>query len=662
MTTPTLNSASVNATVPRPAHRILLIALGMSILGHGQQLPLALTGVCLALIGWRYLSIRYAWRQPGRILPAVTAILGFTAIIMHFGTIAGPEAGTALLTLMLVLKSLEIRQPRDLKVMALIGLFLSVLLILFQSGPLALAYIMVNLWMYLVSILVLNAHEDNDEVWRHLLGTGRATGAIMIQALPIMLLLFYLFPRLPAPVWSIARQGQGSGTMGLDDRMTPGNISHLSQSNALAFRAYFDGDIPDNKDLYWRGPVLWHTDGRTWDSGGPPYANAAQTRFMGSAVNYEIALEAHDRRWLYALDLPGLDPIGGHRTHDMVVVSEHPVEQRRRYRMTSFPNARISSLSDEDRRRGLELPARGAEAARRLAGQWRQDLGNAQAIVARSLRYFHDEPFHYTLDPPRLGNDAVDEFLFRTRRGFCEHYASAFTLLMRAAGVPARVVTGYQGGEVNPVGHYLNVRQRDAHAWAEVWLPPDGWTRIDPTAAVAPSRIEKGIDSVLDDELETGMLGNASSLRRLLRHARLTWDAVGNTWDALVTHYDSSSQTNLFERLEIDSPGRLAMYLAAGIITILGLLVMLLRHREHPQTDPVQRTYGRFCRKLAHCGITRAESEGPRAFTNRIGAVRPDLKPMAEAICADYILLRYGQSPEPSYLKRLRQRVRAFRP
>ena len=661
MTTPSLTSASA---APRPAHRILLIALGLSIVGHGQQLPLVLTMVCLALIGWRYLSIRNDWRQPGRILLAIMAIIGVAAIIMRFGTIVGPEAGTALLTLMLVLKSLEIRQPRDLKVMALIGIFLSIILILFQSGPLILAFIMVNLWLYMASILALNTGKDDDKVWCHLRETGRSSGAIMIQALPIMLLLFYLFPRLPAPVWSISRQAQGSGITGLDDRMTPGNISHLSQSNALAFRAYFDTKIPDNQDLYWRGPVLWHTDGRTWDSGvnqnfGPA---SVQTRLTGSAVSYEIALEPHNRHWLYALDLPGIDPFGGHRTHDLIVFSNKPVAQRTRYRMTSFPNGRITELSEEDRRRALELPAKGGESARKLARQWRHDLGSARVIVARSLRYFHDEPFHYTLDPPRLGSDPVDEFLFKTRRGFCEHYASAFTLMMRAADIPARVVTGYQGGEINPVGHYLNVRQRDAHAWAEVWLPPNGWVRVDPTAAVAPSRIENGIDKVLEDELETGILGHSTGLRRLLRHARLTLDAVGSTWDTLVTNYDSSTQCNLFDRLGIDSPERLGLYIAAGIIITLSLLVVMLRHREHTRANPVERTYGRFCRKLANCGITRAESEGPRAFANRISALRPDLKTMAEAICADYILLRYGQSPQPSYLKRLQHRVRSFRP
>ncbi|MBI1194494.1 MAG: DUF3488 domain-containing protein [Gammaproteobacteria bacterium] len=654
----------MTGSVPKPSHRILLIALGMSVMGHGQQLPLAMTLACLALVGWRYFSIRQGWAPPGRGLVGIMAILGLGAIIMYFGTIAGPEAGTALLTLMLVLKTLEIRQARDLKVLALIGMFLGTLPILFQNGPLTLAFIVFNLWLYLVSVLVLNAGENDDALLPHLIGTGRATGAIMLQALPVMLILFYLFPRLPAPVWSISRQGQASGASGLDDRMSPGKISHLSQSDALAFRVYFDGKIPDNRELYWRGPVLWRTDGQVWDSGRSADNGAASVRptFAGPAIDYEIALEPHNRRWLYTLDLPGEDPVGGRRTQDLVAVSDLPLSEKVRYRMTSFPEARITALSDADRRRGLELPETGSDNARRLGEQWRRSLGEDRAIVARSLRYFHDEPFHYTLDPPRLGTDPVDEFLFETRRGFCEHYASAFVTLMRAAGIPSRVVTGYQGGEINPVGHYLNVRQRDAHAWAEVWLPPAGWVRVDPTAAVAPSRIENGIDSALEDEQKGGVFAAAGGLRRLLRQARLTWDAAGNTWDRLVTNYNSSSQIHLFDKLGIDSPGRLALYMAGGIIATLSLLVLLLRHREHGRLDPVQRAYGRFCSKLAHRGIMREDSEGPRAFASRIGALRPDLRTSVEAICADYILLRYGQTPAPSDLRRLQQHIRAFRP
>lgn len=649
--------------VPKPSHRILLIALAMSIVGLSRQLPLALTLASMALVAWRYLAIGKGWASPGRAFVGITAIIGLGSILMFFGTIAGHEAGTALLTLMLVLKTLEIRRARDLKVLALIGMFLATLPILFQGGPMILAFIVVDIWLYLVSILLLNAGENDNTLLPHLIDTGRATGAIMLQALPVMLILFYLFPRLPAPVWSISRQGQGAGAAGLDDRMSPGKISHLSQSDALAFHVYFDGPMPANKELYWRGPVLWHTDGREWDSGRGADSGVASAhpKFMGPAVNYEIALEPHHRRWLYTLDLPGVDPIDGHRTHDLVAVSDLPLDERVRYRMTSFPEARITVLSDADRRRGLELPDSGSEDARRLGDQWRHELGNDSAIVTRSLHYFHDEPFHYTLDPPRLGADPVDEFLFKTRRGFCEHYASAFVTLMRAAGIPARVVTGYQGGEINPMGHYLNVRQRDAHAWAEVWLQSEGWVRVDPTAAVAPSRIEKGIDGTFDEAEQGGLLA-AGGLHRLLRQARLTWDAVGSTWDRLVTHYNGASQSRLFERLGIDSPGRLALYMAGGIIATLSLLVLLLRHREHGRLDPVQRAYGRFCGKLARRGITREDSEGPCAFAGRIGALRPDLKIHAESICADYVRLRYGRMPASSDLRRLQQHVRAFRP
>jgi transglutaminase-like putative cysteine protease len=329
--------------------------------------------------------------------------------------------------------------------------------------------------------------------------------------------------------------------------MHPGDISRLIQSDELAFRAEFKARQPTPQQLYWRGPVLWDYDGRTWLTHTPPDFVPLHAAGLGEPLTYRLILEPQRQPWLLLLGLPKrLPPLpGSHLGPDLQWQSDKPIDQRLQYEVEAWPDYRLQADTPPGPR-ALALPAEGDPQARELARQWQAQSANDAAIVARALTLFRQEPFHYTLAPPPLGLNAVDGFLFASRRGFCEHYAGSFVFLMRAAGVPARVVTGYQGGEKNPLGGHYVIRGRDAHAWAEVWLAGQGWVRVDPTAAVAPSRVERGIAGALPAHERIGGFVDAGWLMPL----RLTWDLVNNQWNVWVLGYDDDRQRRLLERLD----------------------------------------------------------------------------------------------------------------
>ncbi len=652
--------------------RWLLLALGMVLLPYLVYLPPLLGVACLGAGLWRWQALQRGWPLPGRVLRLLLTLAALGAVYLSFGTVMGRDAGAALLALMLGLKLLETRQARDAAVVIALAYFLTVTLALFNQSPGLALYQFLVMVMITVSLLQLNRPLAAAPPARAL----RQAATMMLQALPVMLLLFLLFPRLPGPLWGTA----AGGGNGLDDSMSPGSISSLGRSQAVAFRAAFDGPVPDNSLLYWRGPVLWYSDGRSWHAQAPgaasagvrPGASDGESRdegpplLRGEAVSYEVTLQPHGRRWLYALDLPTRIPPGSRRSPDLMLLADKPVDGVMRYRTASHLFYRTAPrLPESVRRRALQLPPRTNPRTRALARRWRAMGLDDQALVQAALRYFNEEAFHYTLQPPLLdGPDPVDQFLFQTRRGFCEHYAAAFTVLMRAAGIPARIVTGYQGGEFNPVGNYLVVRQRDAHAWAEVWLAGEGWRRIDPTAAVAPQRIERGMDSVADSDLEAPLRDGALSPP----WQRLRWglDALDNGWNQWVLGYGHALQQQLLSRWGLgDWPARAAV-LGAGLVLILTLLAALLWYRMWSRRrrggDAVQAAYRRFCRKLARRGLRRRQGEGPRDFADRVMKARPDLATEVEAIRHLYIALRYGATAPPRGLKTLRRHIRRFKP
>jgi transglutaminase-like putative cysteine protease len=635
----------------------LTAALAMVAAPHAERLPWWVIMLAVMLVLWRIYLGRARLALPRSWLTLMIVAGATAGIYLTYRTIFGRDAGIALLIVMLALKLLETRSQRDGMLLTFLGYFLVITNFLYsQTVPTAL-YMVACVWIITSAMIGLN-HMPPPRGYRNQL---RTAGLMLAQSAPLMLVLFIFFPRVQGPLWGLPSDAYSS-VSGLSDTMSPGSLIDLSLSDAVAFRVKFKSAVPEGKFLYWRGPVMWDFDGHSWTT---PRANRyGEPKFDATSppVEYTVTLEPHNQRWLFALDLPGRVPPRALATTDLQLRAIAPVTNRMRYEMTSFLNYSYGlgeSRSTLDR--ALRLPPGANPRTIDFASALRQKFPDSKALMREVLLMFRNEKFFYTLSPPPLGEHAVDEFLFQTRSGFCEHYASAFAVLMRASGIPARVVTGYQGGEVNPVGNYMIVRQADAHAWTEVWFRDEGWVRVDPTAAVSPLRVESGIATALPDSASLPLMvrGGYSLLHKL----RLNWDSLANSWNQWVLGYNPERQQQLLARAGIDDATwrtlAVILIVTTGLI-MLGLSLFMLRRLRTAVHDPVKRAYLRFCRKLERKGLPRDPAEGPGDYAARLAALRPDLAPAVAAITRLYIALRYGASPDAAAVHRLQRQVRQF--
>lgn len=654
------------AYAERAAGYWLLAAAIVVLLPHVVRLPIWLSAALAVLFGWRFLIMYRGWPAPGRWLRLALTVLIAGLLFRQYGTLFGRDAGSALLAAMLALKFLELRKPRDYVVGVLLVYFLILIGFLYSQ----------SIWLvgYLVTVFVLTS-----ATLVRLAVPGarprfalRLAGVLVLQALPLMVVMHLLFPRLQGSLWRLPQDAY-AGTTGMSDVMRPGSIRDLSLSDDVAFRVDFAGPPPLPEQRYWRTLVLWTYDGRAWRRGSEPAANLAYDT-SGAALPYTLILEPSNKPWLPALDLPARVPDGIRLHAGFVLESTLPLRERQRFPMAAHLRYRVRNLTDGERRASLQQPETPGARILALVHGWRQRASSDAGVVRAALEYFHKENFYYTLQPPLLGNDPVEEFLFDKRRGFCEHYASAFVVLMRAAGIPARVVTGYQGGDFNPVGKYLIVRQSDAHAWAEVWLGQEGWVRIDPTAAVAPERIEYGADALRRlfargatlGRLDPAELAQALALNwpeRVRREASLLFDDLNTGWQRWVLDYGASRQRDFLARLGLTDVRAVGLAaLMAGLIALFLLFYMVSARRRTPRADPLERTYRIFCRRLARAGVTRVPYEGALAFGERSRQLRPDLAESIQSITELYLRLRYGDDAASSQVRELGRRVAHFRP
>ena len=653
---PFTTSARALKTRPPPLEHaaipwLLAVAL-MTIAPHAGHQPGWLLALVAGALLWRVRLWQAHAALPGRWPLTLLAIAGSAGIAWEYRTLFGRDAGVALLFLFMALKQLEMHARRDALVVIMLGFFL-LLTHYFHSQS-----IPTGLWLLctttVLTAALIRLHGGAQPPGRLL----RYGGLLLLQALPFMLILFLLFPRIQGPLWGMPKDAH-AGLTGLSDEMSPGSLNQLIQSGEIAFRVQFSGDAPPQNRLYWRGPVLEHYDGRTWRAAPAAPATApapartdaqpAGIEARSGAIPYTITLEAHNQRWLLALDLPLELPENVLLTPLLEARSQEPVVSRSRFRFASAVDftARRKELP-RLLKQALQLPP-GNPQARKLAASW-QKLGAPEAISNAALQLFHQEAFFYTLRPPLLGEQAIDDFLFGARRGFCEHFSAAYVFLMRAAGVPARVVTGYQGGEINPVDGYLIVRQSDAHAWAEIWVDGKGWLRVDPTAAIAPARIELGINAALpaDDPLPALVRLDVD----LLLGLRYRWEAINNHWNQWVLGYSPQRQREALSRLGFHNPDWRSM--SAALAALCGaalLLVTAWALFQRRRLTPAQRLWRRFCQRLARRGITRAPWEGPLDFTARAARECPDLAPLVRRAASHYAALHYGRGETENLTK-----------
>ena len=636
----------------------LLVALALAVAPHARELSVWLTVLFVAILGWRWFLARRGQPLPARWLLLPVAVLAGAGVLIDYRTLFGRDAGVALLTAMTACKLLETRELRDGVVLVFLGYLLVMSNLLYSQEIPMIAYLFaVVLLMLAAQVMIHRQHAGLGA-----LAPLRLSGKMALQAVPVMVILFVLFPRIPGPLWGLPKDAY-KGRTGLSEEMMPGSVSELSKSDAVAFRARFAGLTPPPNRLYWRGPVLWNFDGRRWTSGdGRPANVPIPFTSEGAAVEYSVILEPSNRIWLFALDLPALLPPRAAMTPSFLLLRDQPVNEVYRYDMRSYPTYRTGDLTEAEKTRALRLPPRGNPRARTLAAEWRERDARPEALVNAALLLFREQAFYYTLTPPLLNVDSVDDFLFRTRRGFCEHYTSAFVFLMRAAGVPARVVTGYQGGERNTFGDYLIVRQSDAHAWAEVWLEGRGWTRVDPTGAVAPNRIQEGLYAAVADPDALPFLVRRGGASEWLRQLAMSWDSLNNSWNEWVLAYGPDRQKEFLSGLGF-GPVDWADMTVAMTVALGGfaLLVAGFRWRSHLPRDPVARAYLRFCARLARRGLARNPQEGPLAFAERVAVSRPEIAMSVREIGQLYAKLRYGPTVSPIEVRQLWRLVRRFR-
>ena len=635
----------------------LLGVLALVVAPHLWRMPPWIDAAVIAIGVWRAVAAIRQWPLPPQWLKVLLAILAFVAVQVSYGRVNGQHAGTALLVIMLALKLTEMRSRRDVLVVVALCYFTMLTHFLFSQEMWTVLYLL-GCAVTVTAVLVESNHPGAPLPPRVTLRLG---ATMVLLALPLMVVMFVLFPRVPGPLWGLPSDA-GAARSGISDTMAPGDISNLIQSNAIAFRVVFRTAPPPPQWRYWRGPVLSYFDGRRWRApfGGDDYFRMYDPQtglaayvpppveLSGEPVRYDVTMEPHRQNWMFALDLPDPQalPPNSALTGYHQLLSRSLLKDRLSYTVTSYPAYRLDpEMSPQWQRSNLRIPENFNPRAQALAQQWRAEGLTSQQLVERALRLFRSEQFYYTLEPPPLGRDSVDDFLFSTRRGFCEHYASAFTVLMRAAGVPARVVVGYLGGELNDAGGWYTVRQSDAHAWAEVWLEGRGWVRVDPTAAVAPSRIETGLSEALPaSELPSFLRrGGLSWFDYTRLRADTAWDYLNVAWDQWVLGFDTDKQFGLLSRFGLGDWQKMVLALTVAVTVFMALVgAMALRQvRAAAPKDEALRLWRRATRVLAAQGLPQAPHEGPRDYAERVAQQRPDLAPAMNALAHAYVEARY---------------------
>jgi transglutaminase-like putative cysteine protease len=627
------------------ADTLLLLAAALMVLApHFGHLPLWTSGAVCAILLWRAVLTWRGRRMPSFWVLLPVSLAAMAGVYASYGSLLGRDPGVAMLALLLAFKLLEMRARRDLFVVVFLGFFV-LLTNFFYSQSIPTALFMVATLIVLLTALQTFQYTGAVPPLAHRL---RTSGRIFLLAAPLAVLLFVAFPRIQGPLWGMPGDA-GSGRTGLSDSMAPGTLASLAQSDDVAFRVRFDGPAPPQHLLYWRSIVLGDYDGRTWTR--VPRRRGPQRQEIGIAmrgqpVRQEITMEASNQRWLSVLELGGPRvEMPGFRVRDseeMEYFTVNPVDRRTRYTATSYPDYALQADEQpHNLARWLELPAGFNPRTLALARQWRlADPGaTAAQLSAQVLAKFRREPFSYTLQPPLGGRDLVDDFLFGSRAGFCEHYAGAYVVLLRAMGVPARVVTGYQGGERNPVDDYFTVRQSDAHAWAEIWSPNQGWRRVDPTAAVAPDRIARNLARALPAPAGFGF-GPLFALQNdpdsWLARVRFRYAALNNAWNQYILDYNPEKQRSFLREL---SAAFVTWRAALAAVAIAALLALRRWWRHRRAVDPLQALYDAFSRRQARHGDGRQPHEGPAAYAARL-RMRPASAEQHAA--ADQFLLLYG--------------------
>ncbi len=629
-----------------------------AIVPHFVNLPVWVVALVLVAISWRCAQNLDRVGELPKWLLIPLVLFGGVGVFAEYWTIVGRDAGLALLTVMTSFKFLESRSHRDMLILVFLCYFLIATHFLFSQSIFTATLMLATLIVITTTLITINQRDDTVTLGERLRGSARLVGL----SIPLMLILFVLVPRVPGPLWGLTNEQRG-GITGLSDHMSPGQISNLIRSNEVAFRVEFAGEVPQQSRLYWRGPVMPMYNGYRWSQAPRKALDVLRIRAFDTPIEYTVTLEPNGEHWLLALDVPTRLVEDSFMTQDFQLTSTKKINDLVRYTMESRLAYQVGldespDYLDMTRSFPPGQNPRTIEFGRELASRY----DRPDAIIQHVLQMFNEQEYVYTLEPPALRGDTVDQFLFETRRGFCEHYAGSFALIMRAAGLPARIVTGYQGGEFNRVGNYLIVRQSDAHAWTEVWIEGRGWVRVDPTSAVSPSRIEQGLDDALAGEASAFRIQNRNPL---FGNILYSWDNLQHSWNDWVLNYDQRRQMQFLQNLEIGIENWSDMIFALVILIVAttGLYGFVAWYRElPPRPAAYEIQFRRLQQKLARRGLLRRPAEDSRAFLARIAdAGDPDRDRLARIVDL-YNRIKYGRTgPSDAALDDLRKLVGTIR-
>jgi len=639
----------------------IIIFLILSYIPHVVRMPYWISAFCL--VTWCFFLIAnfLGWKKPGRLFRYLLTILALILVIIFIGQTADQRAGLALLSLMLAVKPMEIFTTRDRTFTLFLGLFLLFSTVLFSQTLLIGLYIFPVFWIFLAALFCIQ------QPWINIREQFRQSGIILLQSLPIAIILFLVFPRLPGKQVGFGLD-ENHAVSGLSKSMNPGSISQLALSSQIAFRIKFRETPPPIEKTYWRALILRDYNGTTWKPGAIPKDPQHELTDKSRFKVYTQILEPSGEKFVPVLDIPVAQPGKTEMQPGFILRSEKDIKEKVKYRQRSAVSYRIPKIGDEQNNRLLEITPRKNPETNQLCEQFAEKSPNKKQVIDKILTYFSSRDFSYTLEPEKLSKTApIDDFLFNTREGFCEHYAQAAAWMLRCAGIPSRVVLGYHGGKRNPLGDYLIVRSSNAHAWVEAWIDDRGWIRVDPTRVVAPQRIEYG---TIPDQVSGSASGssNITVLNQLINtwsQIRLLWDSLNYQWYNWIVDYTSSKQIDLFSKLIPDkSIKKTLLYvfffsLGSLLLFLICLTYIWIRPREEIKDEPLA-IYRKFLKKLNKMGLEIYQSEGPRDLEKRSSERFPYLQEQIRDITKMYIQTRYAELSSSRKPKKFKKAVKRF--
>jgi len=639
---------------------LLLSSIALMSLPHVLHVPAPIMAFFFSLLIWRFIAIWKPDYLPSPIIVFCLLLTGIGLLVFMHSGVFGRDAGTMVFITALGLKLLEIQTQRDLYLISFLAFIVAASQFLYLQNVFMAGYILMVSISLFATLLSINARTLNNTQ------ALKKSAIILMQAIPLMIVIFIFFPRVDLPRWSFL-DDNNKALSGLSDSLEPGAISQLGLSGEIVFRAKFTGKLPKPGQRYWRGPVFSYTDGKRWSPSKNTYFKRYldKVRFKGEKYQYKLLMEPQAKNWVFALDMPAQYPYYLQTNTVHQLTTTQAFNKRAEYDISSYAEYNTGYLTKTEYKDNLQIQPQPSQRINALVKKLGGLSEKPETYINNLFKHFRQQKFYYTLFPPLLEKNPIQSFLFDTKAGFCGHYATAFTYLMRAAGIPARVVTGYQGGLYNETGDFIEVRQANAHAWAEVWLKGKGWVRFDPTTAVAPERVENGVN--IEQQIAQQAISFApvlldSKTLSFLRSARELWSSVDYSWQRWIINYTRKNQLNFLAGLGIKSlTAMLYSLIGSGIVISLIVGLYVLR-KQKPKLTPAQRYYAKACHKLAALHLLKQPNEGAEDFLQRVSKDQPQLAGAFQTITQLYSQLRYEENNNnPQVLLQLKQAVRQFK-